>query len=778
MNTRKFLMIIIPLAMVIGLVFAGCGGSDGSDGKSAYEIAVENGFTGTEQEWLDSLAGGGGTSPGDGTWFGEYCNSCHEYDSFMHQASYDELYQGGVIEVSNLAYAYSTGSASSVVTFDMTKFGNNFDCLDADSLGIYFSSYNGTSFDVGRQSLKGTVSYDNAGACMSTIAGVDLTGEDGIIVVYGRDETVASIPGTRVQQAKYPFAAVATLGDVDYQSPANVSGCEKCHTVPYLKHGYIFANVEPGDPTMDFYTCKACHLDEGEGGHFIWQLLVNDPNLIITLEEQYGEDWEELAYAAGDLDEYAYKTRLMNDVHMSHAMEFPYPQSMSNCATCHTGDEGDNIAVITDPANFRLETCKSCHPLYDDPENIMEAPGLWALAPTTGFSDHTAFDEATDCTVCHTGSGTPTFAEIHTGYNPEIYSAPGVKYSDDISVSIDNVIWDGGNYNLQIGLSVAGTTQVTPAVLIGLYGQETSQYMVNGHDRWDANGNGVISRSDGDPPKGEYVVGETFDLPNPYWTLEAGAIPGNAWTVTAHLSEWAYLIDEGTVSRLGIGIIPETDPEIALNAVTSTYDIDADNLAPTPEIANANGCNNCHDALGTTFHSAGYGGNVNICKFCHVTLSGGSHLEMQSRAIDSYVHAIHSFQPFDTDEIDFDNPVEALHYEHHIGFVYPVFGLTNCVTCHDEVPEVPNQFDSMPGLLSASYDVEGRAIADVPEYVTGPAGRACGSCHKVGYINEDDAAGLADLNQHIKNYGYIWQNDSNDVILGYIIDTVFSVFAP
>lgn len=27
----------------------------GSDGKSAYEIAVEHGFAGTEEEWLDSL---------------------------------------------------------------------------------------------------------------------------------------------------------------------------------------------------------------------------------------------------------------------------------------------------------------------------------------------------------------------------------------------------------------------------------------------------------------------------------------------------------------------------------------------------------------------------------------------------------------------------------------------------------------------------------------------------------------------------------------------------
>ncbi len=32
-------------------------GQDGKDGKSAYSIAVENGFTGTENEWLSSLKG-------------------------------------------------------------------------------------------------------------------------------------------------------------------------------------------------------------------------------------------------------------------------------------------------------------------------------------------------------------------------------------------------------------------------------------------------------------------------------------------------------------------------------------------------------------------------------------------------------------------------------------------------------------------------------------------------------------------------------------------------
>ena len=32
-------------------------GTNGSNGKSAYELAVENGYTGTEEEWLESLKG-------------------------------------------------------------------------------------------------------------------------------------------------------------------------------------------------------------------------------------------------------------------------------------------------------------------------------------------------------------------------------------------------------------------------------------------------------------------------------------------------------------------------------------------------------------------------------------------------------------------------------------------------------------------------------------------------------------------------------------------------
>lgn len=42
------------------------GGGSGIDGKSAYQIAVEYGFTGTEEEWLNSLNGVNGEDGKDG----------------------------------------------------------------------------------------------------------------------------------------------------------------------------------------------------------------------------------------------------------------------------------------------------------------------------------------------------------------------------------------------------------------------------------------------------------------------------------------------------------------------------------------------------------------------------------------------------------------------------------------------------------------------------------------------------------------------------------------
>jgi hypothetical protein len=165
---------------------------------------------------------------------------------------------------------------------------------------------------------------------------------------------------------------------------------------------------------------------------------------------------------------------------------------------------------------------------------------------------------------------------------------------------------------------------------------------------------------------------------------------------------------------------------------------------------------------------------------CHNTKSGASHLELQSRSIDSYIHAIHSFQGFDIGDVNFADPVQALHYEEHIAFPFPTHANTNCVACHvTGTNNVPDQSKSLPGILSATDVLTGkdRNIGDVPSYVTGPATRACGGCHRAVLINEDKASELLLFNLHTTQGGYMVEAGEDAVsTLTNVIDEVMAFF--
>jgi len=692
----------------------------------------------------------------------ETCSVCHKGAGDKHQASYDALYQDGVIKVTDLAYSF-TAPNRTTITFKMTKNGAPFNANDADSLAIQFVPYNGKGFEAAeRLSLKGKITCDSTGLCTNTFVGSapDLSKTPGILALYGTDEIVGRLP-VRIVQGKYPFAAILETGSgVDYVSAANNSGCEKCHTTPYLKHGYIYAQAN-GDPSTDFYTCKVCHFDNGAGGHFEWQLLVDDPGLAAD-------------YLAGKVKltpeqeaKYAYKTTLMNDVHMSHAMEFPYPQSMANCVTCH---EGKLDRVLSDD-NFKIETCKSCHPMNGS--KAAAKPGAQPAWDTTKLAlknivpqaTHGSMDlNTTNCTICHgQGKPAPSFNQIHTGYDKVIYTADGKRYSDAVKVTIDSATRSGNKLNIKFSatenpdLPGIDVTKITPTVLIGLYGGDTKDYLIGPHERLtDDNGDGKIDSSDARAL--EYVVGTK----HPRFTTVSAA--DGKWEVVADLSQWANLIPS-QVWRAEIAVMPalknDAGDMVALNAPSRTYNIEIGAFADgwfSPITKVEDGCNKCHDALATTFHTPDRGGNIVVCRLCHTTVNGASHLEMQSRSIDSYVHAIHSFQAFDIGNIDFTDKVQKMEYEHHVETTYPSHGITNCESCHVKgTYNVPDQTKSLPGILSASATIKSwdRAIGTVPSYVTGPASRACGGCHRAELINEDKPSELIPLLEHTRQGGYL-----------------------
>jgi hypothetical protein len=135
---------------------------------------------------------------------------------------------------------------------------------------------------------------------------------------------------------------------------------------------------------------------------------------------------------------------------------------------------------------------------------------------------------------------------------------------------------------------------------------------------------------------------------------------------------------------------------------------------------------------------------------------------------------------FDIGDINFTDPVEELHYEHHIEFPYPTHGITDCESCHIEgTYNVPDQTKSLPGYLSASDTLEGfdRNIGEIPSYITGPGSRACGACHRTEMINEDEAVELISFNQHTKQGGYlIEEEDDTQSQFFKILDEIMKFF--
>ena len=121
------------------------------------------------------------------------------------------------------------------------------------------------------------------------------------------------------------------------------------------------------------------------------------------------------------------------------------------------------------------------------------------------------------------------------------------------------------------------------------------------------------------------------------------------------------------------------------------------------------------------------------------------------------------------------DPVEKAKYEVHIGHVIPTFTAKGCEVCHIEGYDVPEQSKSLPGKLSASdtWDTD-REISDVPSYVTGPASRACGACHRAMMINEDEADELMAFNQHTQDGGYLVEDE--DGVLDTVIKTIMAFF--
>jgi OmcA/MtrC family decaheme c-type cytochrome len=719
----------------------------------------------------------------------ESCVTCHSNAAAEHQEVYDAYLDESTLDLTIVGVSSSDngdGTFDATMTFTITQNGAAY--VDADELEtldqkrIYAVTYDsGINEFVTAESFSSITATATPGQYTAIASAITFAPEssNGIVYAYiAKDELDSGPAGGHVHLYDDVSSAGISYGDGDsYESVAVVSGCEKCHGAPYGKHGYRQAAV---DGLSDFASCKACHYDSREGGHFEWQALVSDPERFAEFHNYTGEEDE--FWTDEEKVKYAYTANVMNDTHMSHAMEFPYPQSMANCATCHDG----KLDMILTDANFLASTCKSCHPVTAPTggTDAHRAPALETLWADAGVDAMHSIDA--DCTACHKAGGSGSvFTAYHSGYDKHIYAGDdGTRYADIFTVTIDSASLTGNILTFKFS-AAEGTNptdlapeDIIPTVMVGLYGYDTKDIIVSPHSRDEDDERLLELQIDGEST-------------NPRITVVTAA--NGSWEITADLTMWADMITDGSVKRAEISVMPlladvvgliddhdngeEDDIAYALDAASRTFDLTAKAFADDyfTAIVDVENCNVCHDALGTTFHSPARGGSIAACKQCHFTGNGGSHLEMQSRSLDSYVHAIHSFQAFDSGDVDMTDPVEAAKYEVHIGHVIPTFTAKGCEVCHIEGYDVPEQSKSLPGILSASDTwVTDRDISDVPSYVTGPASRACGACHRAMMINEDKAGELMAFNQHTQDGGYLVED--KDGILDTVIEAIMAFF--
>lgn len=805
-------LVVCTLAFALG----GCSGDDGKDGTDGRDgIDGEDGAPAPAPDPIMAAIDEAQV---------ESCATCHGGVGDGHQAVYDQYTDESRLGIS-ITDVQSTdiggGDFSLVVDFSITLDGAPY--IDAvgsspslDSTAFYFAEYDIASGDFVNSAGGFAFSLSASNAASNGDGSYTLTQTVSVDTdAFTSGALVARIANDKIdieeRQAGKRISMYADnasdhweFGDVNaFVSAANVEGCEACHGTPYFKHGNYPGAIAN---TPDFTVCKSCHNSTSSGGHPEWQHMLDNP-----LAWANGED-----YTAEETALYAYERTLVNDVHMSHAMEFPYPQSMATCSTCHAG----NVDQVLADENFTVETCKSCHAMRGIdawPELVDGVTGeviqeegdyyqshrpppmayLWADAGVAGFEFHN-FTE--DCTNCHKaeidGGFAATFAELHTGYDPRIYDASGVRYDSVYTVSIESVSMVDDLLTIDF---IASDAAVQPEVLVSFYGWGSKQFIVASHT---SDGSTACLDRRGNPGgcRMEFAPGDT----NPLFTEDAGNVAGD-WSVTLDMAAYVptatltddipTLIANNVIRMAEVTITPELEldgVELGLDAVTQSFDVQAGGLvdgyfkgaAATVDTAK---CDACHDQLAVTFHGgSGRGGDIVACKNCHVTTSPGSHLEMASRAIDSYVHAIHSFQPFDLDDVANDNdPVENARTALHIEHAFPYFTAQACEGCHVAgTYNVPDQSQSMPGVLSAAYDIADRNIGAIPEKVTGPASRACGGCHRVEFINEDKAGDLAAFNAHTETFGTYVTNDTeddqgtaaDDEILFGIIDKIMSWF--
>ena len=245
-------------------ITAGMNGKDGKDGKSAYQIAVENGFEGSETDWLASLKGADGRNGIDGTNGTngkDGKDGTNGKDGKTPIKGVDYFTQAEIQQIENNAAA----------KVDLSDYAKTADLSTVATSGSYEDLTNKPTIPA---------AYELPTASATTLGGVKvgsgLSITNGVLSATGGGGVADSVDWSKVQN-KPNFANVATSGDYnDLSNKPTIPSIEGLASEAYVNEKVAAIKV----PSLDGYAKTADLSTVATSGSY--NDLVNKPTIPST----------------------------------------------------------------------------------------------------------------------------------------------------------------------------------------------------------------------------------------------------------------------------------------------------------------------------------------------------------------------------------------------------------------------------------------------------------------------------------------------------------------
>ena len=763
---RKWFRLFAACLLVGALALAGCEGDDGDDGapgaagKSAYEIAVDNGFTGTEQEWLDSLQGGQAVFTSTPR---EACNVCHG-NTGLAQVETVHDFGVGNLEVTNLVVTPSPDPVTGpdlVATFNVRFNGNDLPGLA------------GNAFSINRQ-------YRLDGPTMNrvTLAGSTIT------------STFINLPGTDDDRTDYTLTipSAATVDNSRFMFRLYRAA------TPTLANDRVIVTFDyPASPVVDVLgdvACAQCHGSLGQGFHYGYP--VGGGKACVVCHDAANQT-------------YPRYYPMIHGIHNSHNMptgEFQlfsfdpdpatpgqepvlidtysigFPSYMQNCSICHSTQAALDV-INAEPVEYNF--CMTCHQSW---------AGFGDGSGILGGVNHNTMTAAQDCSVCHNGAVAPaTHSAIHNAQSMTTarggliwdgYDA-SVREGNRIAMQFTGVTRTGNNLAINWTATVDGNPVNPCNTVIGT----SAPTFQTGFSVLKAffQGDDLINANNGNAAPGQ------ANSTNLNFTVDTGntvCVGNTATTTIALTAAEATLTGKGRIGLQGRPLIRFAPPSlpagtsIPVRAKSPVYDYNlADGAAATPRriVVDNQKCIDCH--VGSLYqHGGNRIDNEELCIMCHNEASSEQNRREdigvtaaeaydgkagQTYGFKTMLHAIHATGVRGTPIVFYrTNGIYAFAGSEALLKNWPgtgsqvVFGsepattrthnfvtahfprrINDCAACHvDDFNRMPNPTTAMATTVHAGAPPYDNQLDDALEGVTAAA---CGSCHSSTVSFEQNA---------------------------------------